>query len=297
MSCKTLTYTKKDTVLGSGSFGVTVTKKYQGKQRAVKFVPRNKFDEEEAKLLARIGKRRHIASQVDYCVTKSSGIIIMEHMKGGPLTKDQGDVVTSPLYMGDEVPKLSVAKRVMLHLLQGLADMHKNNIYHRDIKGANIMVDRKPGRRLSWVVKYIDFGFACQKLKAGGRNPCQSCDQCGTPAYYPPERYHKLLFRKDRRARTADSRAETNDIWALGVTLLEFMSGQVMYIEDEYKVRQGAPQWNDEHPARKYKVVDDSPKDQRKWDALFAIVEAMLCLDHKARLSAKEVLARVRRVR
>ena len=297
MSCKTLVRTRKDVVLGSGSFGVTVTKKYKGKQRAVKFVARNEFDEEEAKLLAKIGKQRHVASQVDYCVTQKSGIIIMEHMKGGPLTKDKGDNVTSPLYMGDEVPKLSVAKRAMLHLLQGLTDMHKNNIYHRDIKGDNIMVDRKPGRRLSWVVKYIDFGFACQKLKASGRNPCRSCEQCGTSAFYPPERYNKTLFKKDRKDRTADSRAETNDIWALGVTLLEFMSGQVMYIEDEYKVRQGAPQWNDDHPARKYKVVDDSPKDQRKWDALFAIVEAMLCLDHNARLSAKEALKRVKKVR
>lgn len=297
MSCKTLARTKKDVVLGSGSFGVTVTKKYKGKQRAVKFVPRNEFDEEEAKLLAKIGKQRHIASQVDYCVTERTGIIIMEHMKGGSLTKDKGDNVTSPLYMGDEVPNLSVAKRVMLHLLQGLADMHKNKIYHRDIKGDNIMVDRKPGRRLSWVVKYIDFGFACQNLKASGRNPCQSCDTCGTDAYRPPEQYHNTLFKKDRKARAADRRAETNDVWALGVTLLEFMSGQVMYIEDEYKVRRGVLRWNDEHPARKYKVVDDSPKDQRKWDALFAIVEAMLCLDHNARLSAKEALKRVKKVR
>ena len=80
--------------------------------------------------------------------------------------------------------------------------MHKTNVIHRDIKQENLLLDSK-GR-----VKIADFGFACYDVEG----PCSE-KLCGTPLYCSPE----MILGK--------SQHKTMDIWSLGVTLFELITG------------------------------------------------------------------------
>ena len=70
------------------------------------------------------------------------------------------------------------AVKIVLQTINGLKDLHKQNIMHRDIKPSNIMIDR------AGVVKLMDFGVAQidenQDLTKEG-------SVIGTPEYIAPE--------------------------------------------------------------------------------------------------------------
>ncbi|XP_019447161.1 PREDICTED: mitogen-activated protein kinase kinase kinase YODA-like [Lupinus angustifolius] len=84
-------------------------------------------------------------------------------------------------------------------ILSGLAYLHAKCIVHRDIKGANILVDP------NGTVKLADFGMA----KYIGRNPCQFSLK-GSPHWMAPE----IIINPSRCNVSVD-------IWSLGCTILE----------------------------------------------------------------------------
>ena len=79
--------------------------------------------------------------------------------------------------------------------------MHTAGLIYRDMKPANIMIDRDRN------VKVVDFGIA-KLLEPGQRNT-----MVGTPGYSPPEQYQGLA--------TIES-----DIYALGATLHHLLTGR-----------------------------------------------------------------------
>jgi serine/threonine-protein kinase len=79
---------------------------------------------------------------------------------------------------------------------------HRHNIYHRDLKPDNIMVSS------DGVLKIIYFGLACLARQTRASN-----DICGTPYYVSPEEIR------------GDSIDQRGDIYSLGVTLHELMTG------------------------------------------------------------------------
>ncbi|XP_076922138.1 mitogen-activated protein kinase kinase kinase 1-like [Bidens hawaiensis] len=93
-------------------------------------------------------------------------------------------------------------------ILSGLTYLHDRNVVHRDIKCANILVD------VSGSVKLADFGLA----KATKLNDIKSCK--GTPFWMAPEVVNN---RKNKGYGPAA------DIWSLGCTVLEMLTGQVPY--------------------------------------------------------------------
>jgi len=90
----------------------------------------------------------------------------------------------------------------LLPVLRGVAELHRADVLHLDLKPGNILVGEDGG------LKVTDFGLARLVDQPGTTRTFQLL---GTPAYMAPE-----LARGDRRS--ADQRA---DVFSLGVTLYE----------------------------------------------------------------------------
>jgi serine/threonine protein kinase/Tol biopolymer transport system component len=157
----------------------------------------------EAKAAAKL-HHPHIASvfEIDEAVpsdaphgTEPSPFIAMEYIDGEPLS----DLIQrAPL-------KLDEAVRMATQIARALEVAHEEGIVHRDIKAQNVMITRKGE------AKVLDFGLAqttaSTKLTRMGST-------LGTVAYMSPEQ---------ARGEDVDHRT---DIWALGVTLFEMISGK-----------------------------------------------------------------------
>ena len=118
---------------------------------------------------------------------------------------------------------------IALQVARGLAKAHEHGIIHRDIKPANIMLTQ------DGVAKVVDFGLA--KL-AGQTQLTKTATTMGTIAYISPEQ---------SRGEKVDQRT---DIWALGVTLYEMITGQLPF-KGEYE------------PAVVHAILNDEPKSIR----------------------------------
>lgn len=104
------------------------------------------------------------------------------------------------------------AAHIVMQAAEGLAVAHDSGMIHRDIKPANLMINRKG------LVKITDFGIAMRpseqtRLTASGM-------LMGTPGYLSPEQC---------LGRDVDSRT---DIYALGVSLYEMITGKVPFNAD-----------------------------------------------------------------
>ncbi|MES3035513.1 MAG: protein kinase [Gemmatimonadota bacterium] len=99
------------------------------------------------------------------------------------------------------------ALRIAAEIAAGLAAAHRRGVVHRDVKPANVLFDAAGTARLA------DFGIALLP----GHSVTANGMVMGTLAYLAPEQ-----LRGDR----ADHRA---DLWALGVTLYEMLTGRLPF--------------------------------------------------------------------
>ncbi|WOK97059.1 mitogen-activated protein kinase kinase kinase YODA-like isoform X2 [Canna indica] len=102
----------------------------------------------------------------------------------------------------------SVVRNFTRHILKGLAFLHSKNIMHRDIKGANLLVD------VHGVVKLADFGMAKHLNGAAGALSLR-----GSPYWMAPE-VVQATMNKDVGYDLAV------DIWSLGCTIIEMLTGK-----------------------------------------------------------------------
>ncbi|KAM0923247.1 hypothetical protein ACQ4PT_005651 [Festuca glaucescens] len=105
------------------------------------------------------------------------------------------------------------ARRVMVQLLSGAAEIHRHSIVHRDIKPENILVDGAGN------VKIGDFGSATSV--AGGQISADAYYAAGTTKYSAPE---MLLETPGYDARV--------DAWSLGCVMAELLTGEVLFNEN-----------------------------------------------------------------
>ncbi len=143
----------------------------------------------------------NLATLYAFLVHDGNAYIAMEFVEGEnfeQLLRRRG-----PLPVGEAIPWFKQA-------LQGIGAAHRMGIVHRDIKPTNLMLNRQG------VVKVMDFGIA---KVVGARGNTRTGMQLGTPAYMSPEQI---------QGRAIDVRT---DIYALGITLYQMLSGHVPFEE------------------------------------------------------------------
>jgi len=157
----------------------------------------------EAKVVARL-THPNIVSIYDVGEENNQYYMIMEFAEGKPLSSlvAQGTGIPAP-----------VAASVAMQVCAALAYAHENKIVHRDIKPANIILSPKGNAKL------MDFGIA--QLHTEGAKLTQAGSVMGSIMYTSPEQLND--------ASLVDART---DLYALGVTLYELLTGQSPYKAD-----------------------------------------------------------------
>jgi len=159
----------------------------------------------EAKNVARL-RHPNIIQVFDYDNQGDIYYMVMEFLDGPTLKAALEEVHRRR----EEMPLL-VALRIVSDVGAALAYAHEMGVVHRDVKPANIMLDRS-GR-----VILTDFGVA--KMLTGTKVTVTGT-VLGTPAYMSPEQ---------GSGEPGDSRS---DIYSLGVVLFELATGRLPYDAD-----------------------------------------------------------------
>jgi serine/threonine-protein kinase len=165
--------------------------------------------------------------------------------------------------------KLGIIKEVAL----GLQAAHRRGLIHRDVKPANIMVIKT--EEGDWKPFIMDFGIAREQEASGLTSTGMVV---GTPYYMSPEHAKGKLANLDRRS----------DIYSLGVTLYELLTGIV-------------PFQGDTPVEVLIKVIDKDPPQIRKINPRVPVdIETivMKCLEkdlNRRYSSAKELAEDIRR--
>ncbi|CAM8993274.1 unnamed protein product [Rhodiola kirilowii] len=133
--------------------------------------------------------------------------ILLEFVPGGSISSLLGKFGSFPE---------PVIRMYTKQLLVGLDYLHKNGIMHRDIKGANILVDNK-GR-----IKLADFGASKKVVELATMTGAKSMK--GTPYWMAPE------------VIVQTGHSFSADIWSVGCTVIEMATGKPPWSEQYQEV-------------------------------------------------------------
>lgn len=159
----------------------------------------------EARAAAQI-RSAHIAHVLDAgLLDNGQPYIVMEYLQGQDL---------SQLLSAQGRLPLEQAVHFTLQALDALAEAHSLHIIHRDIKPGNLFATRVAGGDTA--IKVVDFGLAKTGRMVDTLDPIvtERGAVLGTPSYMSPEQFLD--------AQEVDARA---DIWAVGATLFELLTG------------------------------------------------------------------------
>ncbi|KAF9650760.1 Pkinase-domain-containing protein [Thelephora ganbajun] len=155
--------------------------------------------EREIELLREL-QHENIVQYHASCIDQEHLNIFLEYVPGGSVT------VLLRSYGAFEEP---LVKNFVRQILKGLAYLHEKDIIHRDIKGANILVDNKGG------IKISDFGISKKvedNLLTGSRAHRPSLQ--GSVFWMAPEVVKQTTY--TRKA----------DIWSVGCLVVEMLTGE-----------------------------------------------------------------------
>ena len=166
----------------------------------------------EARAAARL-RHPNVASVFYYGVRKSDGqcFYAMELV--------EGETLEARLRRFGPLPT-TLALEVIAQVAKALVAAEAHSLVHRDLKPANLMLVEGP----ELTVKVIDFGLAKAAATAGSEADLTHGGFVGTPAFASPERF------------TGANVDVRSDLYSLGITLWEMLTGQTPFRGDHAQV-------------------------------------------------------------
>lgn len=201
---------KRTEVIGRGKFGIV----YKGIHRAtrhtyaIKVLNLDTSEDEvrdvqqEIQFLSNLKQIPNITHYYGSYLNGTKLWIIMDYCAGGSLRTLLRPGRIEEIYLGVIVREVLIA----------LQYIHKQNVIHRDIKAANVLITNE-GK-----VQLCDFGVAAQLSSTSLRRNTMA----GTPYWMAPE----VIM----EGTSYDVKA---DIWSLGITIFEIATGNPPYCDKE----------------------------------------------------------------
>jgi serine/threonine protein kinase len=196
-------------VLGRGGMGVVwaATDRLLDRRVAVKELtfPAGVTDEERRILRERTMREARAAGRLDHpCVTTVYDVVEQDDKPWLVMEQVDADSLQQLLEGSGPMPARAVA-RIGLDVLAALEAAHAAGIVHRDVKPANVLVQRDGSALLT------DFGIA---VSTGDSSLTTQGALIGSPSYMAPERIH------------GDEPHPAGDLWSLGATLYTAVEGR-----------------------------------------------------------------------
>jgi serine/threonine protein kinase len=184
--------------------------------------------------------------------------LVMQLLRGSTL-----EALLNHADYDSSAPSVAWAAAIAAQIAAVLADVHRVDIVHRDIKPGNVMITD------GGMVKVLDFGIAI--LRGAGALPrlTQVDRTVGTPAYMSPEQCLGQVV------------TVASDIYSLGCLLLELLTGDVPFFATA------------DTPLRSHHLNTSAPSARSRRDSvpvgLDTLVSSMLMKDPSARPTAAAV--------
>ncbi|OJT24870.1 hypothetical protein BO221_10730 [Archangium sp. Cb G35] len=196
--------------IATGSFGTVFRASRDGRRFAVKLVRMGPRGEREVDALRR-AQFPNVVGFLGYSVWPEDAprflVLALELVEGLPLDA----------WVREENPSaLELVERVLVPLVDTLADVHAAGVVHRDVKEANIVMREADGQPV-----LVDFGAAAYE---GARRLTMQLPP-GTPEYRSPE---ALRFAKQWEGEPYPF-GPSDDLWALGVMLYWLLTRELPF--------------------------------------------------------------------
>ncbi|KAF8701056.1 hypothetical protein HU200_033951 [Digitaria exilis] len=190
--------------VASGSYGDLYRGTYCSQDVAIKVLKPERINADMQREFAQevyiMRKVRHknVVQFIGACTKPPNLCIVTEYMSGGS--------VYDYLHKHKGVFKLPALVGVAMDVSKGMSYLHQNNIIHRDLKTANLLMDE------NGTVKVADFGVARVKAQSGVMTA-----ETGTYRWMAPEVIEHKPY--DHKA----------DVFSFGILLWELLTGKIPY--------------------------------------------------------------------
>lgn len=211
---------------GQGGMGSVYKAKHIGlsRQCAIKFIAPSLVSEETWRQFQKEAKLISSLTHNTICQIYDLGIhermlpyYAMDYIEG--ITLDEYITRFGPLSVG-------ATAELYIKVLDGLTYAHRRGIVHKDLKPANIMLEKQSDGEVQ--VRILDFGISELNEPGSRRGSRGEVTIVGSAAYMSPEQFRGRVLEK------------VSDLYSLGCSMYETLTGNLPYEGDGFDALQKA---------------------------------------------------------